>query len=110
MNRLQQPQLTSSSRLDLAVHLSLGVSVLAAVVFALAVTFDFCAHLDGVLQSYEGSAGGGVVVAGPGAAARNSLTNAAAGGPGHTGPAPACSGSNRPSAGTGPFRGMRNRS
>src|SRR5437870_6992063 len=38
--------LSQPTRMDLAVHLILGLAVLVAVIFALGATFEFCAQID----------------------------------------------------------------
>jgi len=61
-------------RMDYAVHLSLGLAAVVAVICSLKATFDFCARLDQIAEWFRGPA---TVVSVPGERERISFTNAA---------------------------------
>jgi len=64
------------SRLDFAVHFSLGLAALMAVVLSLGATFDFCARLDQIGRWFSNQ-DGSEIVSGPDQREKNSFTNAA---------------------------------
>src|SRR5256885_36177 len=64
-----------TSRLDFAVHLSLGVAALVAVVLSLGATFGFCARLDQITRWFSNS-DGPAIVSGADQPEANSFTNA----------------------------------
>ena len=65
-----------STRMDFAVHFSLGLAALLAVVFAAGATLDFCAQLDQIAARLSPDHSPTLVSA-PGEKGRGSLTNAA---------------------------------
>ena len=62
------------TRMDHAVHLSLGLAAVVAVVCSLEAAFDFCARLDQIAEWIQGPS---AVVCAPGERERISFTNAA---------------------------------
>jgi len=65
-----------TSRMDFAVHFSLGLAALVAVVLSLGATFDFCAHLDQIAERFSGDRSS-IVVSAPVESEQNAFTNAA---------------------------------
>ena len=62
------------TRMDLVVHVGLGLAAVVAVICSLEATFDFCSRLDQIAEWIQGAP---AVVSVPGEGERNSFTNAA---------------------------------
>ena|SRR2546423_12331266 len=65
-----------TARMDFAVHFSLGLAALVAVVLSLGATIDFCAHLDQIAEKFSNDRSS-IVVSAPVESEQNAFTNAA---------------------------------
>jgi|SRR5438477_6105732 len=66
-----------TARMDFAVHFSLGLAALVAVVLSLGATVDFCAHLDQIAERFSRDHSA-IVVSAPVDPEQNAFANPAA--------------------------------